>query len=197
MWHSQVSFEFLGHVVDGEGTHMVDSKINAVKHFPIPQNVENVRSFLGLAGYYRVFVRNSASIASVLRRLLIKDVPFIWQDAQRKAFESLKHVLTHTPALTFPDYKKPFILCTDASSLGVGAVLMQASESQQPHVILYASRVLNSAESKYSVTRLEALAVVWALKHFRDIIYGYPITVYTDHSAVTQLFSGKNLSLAA
>ncbi len=96
--------------------------------------------------------------------------------------------------LTFPDYKKPFILCTDASYLGVGAVLMQASESQRPHVIAYASRVHNSAESKYYVAYLEALAVVWALKHFRDIVYGYPITVYTDHSAVTQLFSGKNLT---
>ncbi len=96
--------------------------------------------------------------------------------------------------LAFPNYKKPFILCTDASSLGVGAVLLQASESQRPHVIAYASRVLNSGESKYSVTHLDALAVVWALKHFRDIVYGYPITVYTEHSAVTQLFSGKNLT---
>ncbi len=130
----------------------------------------------------------------LLIRLLKKDVPFNWHDAQRQAFQSLKHALTHTPVLAFPDYKEPFILCTDASSLGVGALLMQASESQRPHVIPYASRVLNSAESKYSVTHLEALAVVWALKHFRDIIYGYPITVYTDHSAVTQLFSGKNLT---
>ncbi len=79
------------------------------------------------------------------------------------------------------------------ASLGVGAVLMQASESQRPNIIAYANRVLNSAESKYSVTHLEALTVVWAFKHFRDIVYGYPITVYTDHSAVTQLFSGKNL----
>ncbi len=71
---------------------------------------------------------------------------------------------------------------------------MQASESQRQHVIAYASRVLNSAEFNYYVTHLEALAVVWALKHFWNIIYGYPITVYTDHSAVTQLFSGKNLS---
>ncbi len=102
--------------------------------------------------------------------------------------------MTHTPGLAFPYYKKPFLLCTDASSLGVGAVLMQSSESQRPHVIAYASRVLNSAKSKYSVTCLEALAVVWALKHFRGIVYGYSITVYTDHSAVTQLFSGKNLT---
>ncbi len=156
--------------------------------------MENVRSFLGLAGYYRAFVRNFASLASPLTRLLKKDVPFIWYDAQRQAFESLKHALTHTPVLAFPDYKKPFILCTDASSLGVGAVLMQVSESQRPHVIAYASRVLNSAESKYSVAHLEALTVVWALKHFRDIVYGYPITVCTDHSAVTQLFSVKNLT---
>ncbi len=95
--------------------------------------------------------------------------------------------------LTFPDFKKPNILCTDASSLGIGAVLMQASESQRSHVIPYASRVLNFAESKYSVTHLEARTVVWALKHFSDIIFENPITVYTDHSATTQLFSGKNL----
>ncbi len=139
-------------------------------------------------------MRNFASIASPLTRLLKKDVPFIWHDAQRQAFKSLKHALTRTPVLAFPDYKKSFILSPDASSLGVGAVLMQASESQRPHVIAYASRVLNSAESKYSVTHLEALAFVWALKRFRDIVYGYPITVYTDHSAVTQLFSGKNLT---
>ncbi len=177
--------EFLGHVVDGEGIHMVHSKISAVKHFPTPQNVENVRSFLGLAGYYRAFVRNFASIASPLTGLFKKGVPFIWHDAQRQAFEFLKHALSHTPVLAFPDYKKPFILCTDASSLDVGAVLMQASECQRPHGIAYASRVLNSAESKYSVTHLEALAVVWALKHFGDIVYGYLITVYTDHSAAT------------
>ncbi len=102
--------EFLGHAVDGEGIHTVDSKINAVKHFPTPQNVENVRSFLGLAGYSRAFVRNFASIASPLTRLIKKDVLFIWHDDQRQAFESLKHALTHTPVLAFPDYKKPFIL---------------------------------------------------------------------------------------
>ncbi len=117
-----------------------------------------------------------------------KDVPFILHDAQRQAFESLKHALTHTPVLAFPDYKKLFILCTDASSLGVDA------ESQLTHVIAYSSRFLNSGESKYSVTHLQALAVVWALKHFRDIIYGYSITVCTDHFAVTQHFSGKNLT---
>ncbi len=169
------------------------SKRNFLKHFPTPQNVENVRSFLGPPGYNWTFVRNFASIASPLTRLLKKDVPFIWHDAQRQALKSMKHVLTHTPELTFPDYKQPFTMCVDAPFLGVGAVLMQASESQRPHVIAYASRVLNSAECKYSVTHLEALAVVWGFEHFRDIIYGCSITICTDHSAVTQLFSGKNI----
>ncbi len=186
--------EFLGHVVDGAGIHTVDSKINSVKHFPTLQNVENVGSFLGLAGYYRALVRNYASTASLLTRLLRKDVPFIWHDAQRQAFESLKHFLTHAAVLAFLDYKQLFTMRKDASTLGVGAVLMEAFESQPRHVIAYARRVLNSAESKYSVTHLDVLDVVWALIHVLNILYGYPITVYTDHSAVTQLFSGKNLT---
>ncbi len=98
------------------------------------------------------------------------------------------------PVLAFSDYTQHFTLCTDASAVGIGAILMQSFKGQRPRVIAYASRVLTPSESKYSVTNLEALAVVWALKHFRDMIFGYPITVYTDHSAATQLFGGKNLA---
>ncbi len=97
----------------------------------------------------------------------------------------MKHVLSNATILAFPDYILPFTLCTDASSLGIGAVLMKSSEAQRPHVIAYASRLLNSTESKYSVTHLEALAVIWVLKHF-----GYSIIIYADHSAVVQLFRG-------
>ncbi len=85
-------------------------------------------------------------------------------------------------------------MCTDASALCIGAVLRQTVKGKRPHAIAYASRVLTSAESKYSVTHLEALAVVWALHHLRDIIFGYPVTVNTSHIAVTQLFHGKNLT---
>ena len=186
--------EFLGHLIDGDGIHTVDSKIVAVKNFPTPKSVENVRSFLGLAGYYRAFVKSFASIASPLTRLLKKDTPFQWNAAQQQSFTTLKEALTHAPILAFPDYALPFTMCTDASALGVGAVLMQTQPGKRPHAIAYASRVLNAAESKYSVTHLEALAVIWALKHFRDIIFGYPVEVYTDHVAVTQLFQGKNLT---
>ncbi len=85
-------------------------------------------------------------------------------------------------------------MCADASALGISAVLMQTEELERPHAIAYASCVHTSAESKYSITHLEALSVAWALQHSRDIIFGYPVTVYTDHTAVTQLFQGKNLT---
>ena len=188
------SLKFLGHVVDREGIHTMDDKIEAIKHFPTPKSVENVRSFLGLSGYYRCFVKNFSSIASPLNSLLKKDTPFHWGVAQERSFKLLKHALTHAPILVFPDYKKPFILYTDASALGLGAVLMQLNENGKHRVIAYASRTLNSAETNYSVTHQEALAIVWALSTFRDIIYGYKIICYTDHTAVTHLFEGRKLS---
>ncbi len=97
-----------------------------------------------------------------------KDIPFHWNAAQAKSFEALKQALTNAPVLAFPDYSAPFILCTDASALGVGAVLMQTDARGKNRVIAYASRKLNAAESNYSVTHQETLAVVWALRHFRD-----------------------------
>lgn len=186
--------KFLGHVVDGDGIHTVEDKILAVKNFPQPKNAENVRSFLGLCGYYRSFVKGFSKIASPLNTLLRKDIPFHWNAAQNKSFEDLKFALTHAPVLAFPDYEAPFILFTDASALGLGSVLMQTDASGKNRVIAYASRTLKPAESNYSVTHQETLAIIWALKHFKDIILGYPITVYTDHVAVTELFKGRNLS---
>ncbi len=140
--------EHLCHVVDEDGIRTVDTKINAVKNFPTPQNVGTVRSFLDLAGYYRAFVRNFAANTS----------PFTL--IERHVFESLKHALTHTPILAFPYYTLPFTLCNDASALGVGTILMQSFDGQRPHVVVYAGRTLNTAESKYSVTHMEVLVVV-------------------------------------
>ena len=185
---------FLGHRVDNEGIHTLDDKIAAVKNFPRPDSVERVRSFLGLAGYYRAFVARFAHIASPLTQLLKKDRPFTWTDAQENSFQSLKSSLTRAPILVFPNFTKPFELYTDASALGLGAVLMQKGDSSKSHPIAYASRVLTSAEANYSITEQETLGVIWALKHFRDLIKGYPITVYTDHKPMTELFKGRNLS---
>ncbi len=172
----------------------MDDKISAIKNFPQPQNVENVRSFLGLCGNYRPFIRGFTRIASSLTQLLRKEVPFHWNSPQDKSFNDLKSALINAPALSFPDYSVPFSLYSDASALGLGAVLMQPDTRGKNHVIAYASRTLNQAEANYSVTHQETLAIVWALKHFRDIILGCPITVFTDHVPVTELFKGRNLT---
>ena len=105
----------------------------------------------------------------------------------------MNHALTHAQVLTFPDYQLPFMLVTDASSLSVSGVLMRSVEGKRPHVIAYDSRLFTDVDPRYSNTHLEALAAVWVLKYFKYTIYGYPITIYTDHTAVINLFKGKNL----
>ncbi len=133
-------------------------------------------------------------MASPLTHLLRKDVSFHWDSLHEKAFQDLKVELKNAAVLAFPDYTLPFILYTDASALGVGAVLMQHNVHGKHRPIAYASRMLNRGESNYSATHQETLALVWALKHFRDIILGYPITVFKDQAAVTELFKGRNLT---
>ncbi len=117
-----------------------------------------------------------------------------WNAPQDKCFNDLKSALINALALAFPDYSVPFSLYTDTSALGLGAVLMQPDTRGKNHAIAYASRTLDQAEGNYSVTHQESLAIIWPLKHFRDIIQGYPITVFTDHAPVTELFNGRNLT---
>ena len=188
------AIKFLGHRVDIDGIHTLDDKIRAVCNFPTPTNPDQIRSFIGLAGFYRQFIRNFSKIAQPLTSLLKKNVVFVWNDEQEKAFDTLKQALCNAPVLAFPDFQKDFIVCTDASNTGIGAVLMQRDENGKSRAIAFASRLLNSAERNYSVTHREALAVVWSLRHFRDLILGYRIHVLTDHCAVTELFKGNNLS---
>ncbi len=122
-----------------------------------------------------------------------KGVPFHWDAPQQNSFTALKTALTNPPVLQFPNYAQPYTMYTDASSLGLGTVLMQPDSRGKLHAIAYASRTLNQAERNYSVTHLEALAVVWVLKKLRDIVYGYKIIISTDHAPVTHLFTSKNL----
>ncbi len=116
---------FLGHTVNANGIHTMDDKISAIKKFPQPRTVENIRSFIGLCGYYRPFIDGFAKIASPLTKLLKKEIPFHWNATQEKSFTDLKSALINAPSLAFPDYKVPFIMYTDASALGLGGVLMQ------------------------------------------------------------------------
>ncbi len=138
----------------------MDDKISAIKDFPQPQNTEKVRSFVGLCGCYRPFIRGFARIASPLTQLLRKEVPFHWDAPQDKSFNDLKSTLINVPTLAFPDYSVSFSLYTDASALGLGAVLMQPDARGKNHAIAYASRTLNQAQANYSVTHQETLTIV-------------------------------------
>ncbi len=158
--------KFLGHEVDEQGIHTVDDKTAAVAQFPQPKTVENVRSFLGLAGYYRPFIKNFAAQANPLTQLLKKDTPFHLGSEQESSFKDLKHALTHATVLVFPNYDDPFIIFTDALGVGIGTVPMQNDSACKQHVIAFVSRALMAAEKNYSVTHLEILAMVWALQHF-------------------------------
>ncbi len=131
-------------------------------------------------------MKNLAAIASLLTKLLKKDVSLQWNDAHEQRFNELKSVLINAPVLALPEHSEPFSICTDASSQELGAALMQKDARGKYYVFGYASRVLNSAESNYSATHQETLAVVWALKYFKDIGLDYPITVYTDHVPVIE-----------
>ncbi len=194
MWISKGNRKFLGHEGDGEGINSSDDKITAVTNFPKPLSADDVRSFLGLAGCYRPCIRNFVAKTAPLPRLLRKESTFHCGATQEHCFQELKYGLTHTPILALSDYNDPFILCTGASTFRLGAVLMLCDERSKNHVTAYVSRTFNSAEANYSIRHLETLAVVWGLKHFHDIILGYKITIYTNHSAITELFKGRNLT---
>ena len=181
--------EYLGHVVSEQGIRADPRKVKAVQQFPVPQDVKSLRSFLGLASYYRKFVPGFAKIARPLHALTKKDVPFAWSHNCQKAFNDLKELLSHSPLLVFPDFSKPFVLETDASGAGLGAVLAQKQEDGSVHPVAYASRSLQPHEKNYGITELEGLGVVWAVKHFRPYLYGHSCEVFTDHSALTSLLN--------
>ncbi len=165
-----------------------------LKQKTVRKTVEKVRSFIGLAGYYRPFIKSFAARASPLTKLSKKSESFHWGSEHDNSFKDLIYALAHAPVLIFPNFKDPFLIYTDPSTVGIGAVLIQTDGAGKIHAIAFASRVLTAAEKNYSVTHLEIIAVVWALKYFRDIIMGYEITVYTDHSPITEIFKGRNLS---
>ncbi|GFW44273.1 retrovirus-related Pol polyprotein from transposon opus [Trichonephila clavipes] len=154
-----------------------------------PRNSKEVSKFLGMFQWYSKFINNYADICEPLYNLERKLKKFIWSIEAQKAFNAVKAAITKAPVLKFPDFKKPFELFTDASSIGVGAVLNQ---EQRP--VVFASRTLSAAERNYTVAERECLAVVWALNKFRTYLGSLPIKVVTDHAGLTHLTNGKNLS---
>ena len=178
-----------GHTVSSAGVHTDPSKIMTVQRLPPPANLETLRSFLGLAGYYRKFIPKFATIAAPLTALTKKCMPFIWEDSHQDAFLTLKAHLCSAPILAYPKFDKPFILQTDASNVGLGAALAQLDTDGTERVVSYASRTLTPREKNYSTMEKEALAIVFATEHFRYYLLGRQFQIVTDNSALTWLHS--------
>ena len=182
--------KFLGHVISKDGVQVDPTKVEAVMKWDSPKNPTEIRSFLGLAGYYRRFVENFSTIAAPLTKLTRKSEKFIWTDAQQKAFQQLKEALCKAPVLALPQGEQDFVVYTDASRVGLGCVLMQKGR-----VIAYASRQLKPTEKSYPVHDLELAAVVYALKIWRHYLYGVKFQIFTDHKSLKYLFDQKELNM--
>ena len=157
-------------------------KIEAVCSYPTLTDLKHLRSFLGLASYYRRFIANFVKIANYLHALTHKDTPILWDSNCQQAFESLKQCLIAAPVLAFPNIDDPFLMEMDASGIDLGAVLALKQEDGSVLLLAYASCYLQKNERNYGVTELEALAVVWGVKHFRPYLHGH-CEVCTCYSA--------------
>jgi transposase InsO family protein len=182
----QRSVLFLGHVISACGIATDPQKTHDIVNWPVPQNIKEVRAFLGLCGYYRRYVERFAELARPLHALTEKNHRFEWTTQCQTAFDSLKTALTSPPILAVPNDSDQFILDTDASNWAIGAVLSQIQGGGEK-VIAYASRKLSRSEANYCVTRRELLAIVYFVKYFRHYLLGRPIVIRTDHAALQWL----------
>ncbi|GJR03748.1 putative nucleotidyltransferase, ribonuclease H [Tanacetum coccineum] len=187
-WLSKVAF--LGHIVSAEGITMDPAKVEAITKWPRPTSVTEVRSFLGLAGYYRRFVEGFSRLALPLTKLMRKGEKFVWNEEREKSFEELKQRLVSSPILTLPSGTGGFQIYSDASKKGLGCVLMQHGK-----VIAYASRQLKPYEVNYPTHDLELAAVVFALKIWRHYLYGESCDIFTDHKSLKYIFTQRELNM--
>ncbi|KAK8916810.1 hypothetical protein KSP39_PZI022605 [Platanthera zijinensis] len=175
------TIEFLGHVISASGVSPHPDKITTIVNWPPPRTTKQLKSFLGLSGYYRRFIKHYATIAAPLTDLLTKD-GFKWNDKAAAAFETLKTHLTSAPILALPDFTQPFTIETDASGCGLGAVL-----SQNKHPLAYFSKKLTVREQNKSTYERELLAISTALEKWRQYLLGAPFIIRTDHQTLHHL----------
>ena len=184
------SVKYLGHVVSARGIECDPDKIQAVKDWPVPRSVTQVRQFLGFAAYYRKFISHFSETAQPLTNLTKKSVRFYWDEKCQHAFETLKQLLVTAPVLAYPTDEGDYVLDTDASNYTMGAVLSQVQNGEE-RVIAYASQTLSHTQQNYCTTKKELLAVVTFVEHFRYYLYGRPFTIRTDHACLRWLRNFK------
>lgn len=187
----QKQVNFLGHELTDQGLKPNKDKIKAVLNFPMPCTQKDIKSFLGLVGYYRKFIKDFAKLTKPLTLCLKKNAKVTHTNEFIDAVDKCKQILTNAPILQYPDFDRPFILTTDASDIAIGAVLSQGIVgSDKP--VAFASRTLSDTETRYSTIEKELLAIVWAIKYFRPYLYGRKFTIYTDHRPLMWLMSLKD-----
>ena len=187
-WLKEVSF--LGHIASEEGIRVDLRKIEVILEWKPPRSVTKVRSFLGLTGYYRRFVKGFSMNEALMTRLLQKNVRFEWSKKCQASFEKLKAFLTEAPILTQPTYVKEYVIFSDASLNGIGCVLLQEGK-----VVAYNSRQLKPHEKNYPMHDLELTAIVLALKIWRHYLYGEKCFIYIDHKSLKYFPSQQELNL--
>jgi hypothetical protein len=187
-WLKEVSF--LGHIISEGGISVDPSKVKDVLSWNTLQNVLDIISFLGLAGYYRRFIKGFSKIFKPMIELLEKGKTFEWTPRREDSFQELKKILAMTPVLTMPNMEKPFSLYCDLSGQGLGCVLVQDG-----HVVAYASRQLRKYEEKYPTHDLVLAAMVHALKIWRHYTIGKRCEVYSDHKSLKYIFTQPDLNL--
>ncbi|KAK1685007.1 hypothetical protein QYE76_045855 [Lolium multiflorum] len=181
----------LGHKISERGIEVDRAKVEAIEKMPYPRDVKGIRSVLGHVGFYRRFIKDFSKISKPLTNLLQKDVPFVFDDDCKEAFETLKKALTTAPIVEPPDWNLPFEIMCDASDFAVGAVLGQRVDKKL-NVIHYASKTLDAAQRNYATTEKELLAVVFACDKFRSYIVDSKVTIHTDHAAIRYLMQKKD-----
>ena len=186
---------FLGHVVDQNGLRCNPDLIHKIKEWPEPTTVRQVQQFLGLCNYYCKFIYRFSDIVNPIVQLTKKGQEFLWTSEYQRSFEMLKAALCSAPVLSFPTHEGKYILDTDASAVGIGAVLSQIQDGDEK-VIAYGSKTLSKEKRRYCTTRRELLAVVAFLKQFRHYLLGREFLVRTDHSSLRWLcnFQGTTWS---
>jgi hypothetical protein len=185
----QKQVHYLGHVISKEGVAVDPDKIRSIMEWPTPKDVSDIRSFMGLAGYYRRFIKGFSKIGCPITALQKKGIKFIWTSKCEERFQELKYLLTHAPMLKIADPDNDFLVCTDACKEGLRGVLMQ-----EGRVIFYASRKLNEHEINYVTHDLELAAIVHALKMWRHYLLGRKFVLMTDHCGLRHLFDQPKLN---
>ena len=183
------SVKYLGHQITRSGILVDSDKINAVRNFPTPKSLHDLRSFLELCNYYRRFVKNYSKISAPLNKLknLQKDEKFKWTEVSERAFINLKMAMTTRPVLSYPNMQRSFILSTDASGEAISYILGHKDDAGREHAIAYGGRALRSNEKKWSISERECLAAVEGVRQYRHFLEHQHFTVVTDHAALKWL----------